>query len=60
MFALANTAGCVVAFLALLIVVLCRMFSLHVSLEMLGLIALVVAVITGKRLLPSVRSLVII
>ena len=56
MFALANTAGCVVAFLALLIVVLCRMFSHHVCLEIMGYSALVVAVFTGKRLLASVRS----
>ena len=56
MFALANTAGCVVSFFALLIVVLCRMFSHHVFLKMLGLSALVVAVITGKRLFSSVRS----
>ena len=54
-FAFANSAGSFVSILALLIVVLCRMFSLHVSLEMLGLIALVVAVSTRKRLLPSVR-----
>ena len=41
---------------ALLLVVLCRMFSHYVSLEMIRSIALVIAVITGKRLLPSVRS----
>ena len=51
MFALANTAGCVVAFLALLIVVLCRMFSHHVCLEIVRLITLVVVVSTVKRLL---------
>ena len=56
MFALANTAGCVVAFLALLIVVLCRMFSHHVCLELIRSAALEVAVSTGKRLLTSVRS----
>ena len=55
-FSLANTAGCVVSFLALLIVVLCRMFSHHVCLEIRGLSALEVAVSTGKRLLTSVRS----
>ena len=59
MFALANTAGCVVTFLALLIVVLCRMFFHHVSLEISGLSGLVVAVITAKGLLTSVRSRVI-
>ena len=55
MFALANTAGCVVSFLALLIVVLCRMFSHHICLEIVRLITLVVAVSTVKRLLTSVR-----
>ena len=42
--------------LALLLVVLRRMFSHHVTLEMRGCGALVVAVVTGKRLLASVRS----
>ena len=42
--------------LALLLIVLCRMFFHHVSLEMRGLGAFVVAVITGKGLLTSVRS----
>ena len=41
--------------LALLLVVLCRMFSHHVCLEPIGSAALVVAVSTGKRLLTSVR-----
>ena len=39
-----------------LLLVLCRMFLHHVSLEMLGSVGLVVAVFTGKRLLTSVRS----
>ena len=47
-----------VSMLALLLVVLCRMFFHHVSLEIRGLSALVVAMRTGKRLLTSVRSLV--
>ena len=42
--------------LPLLLIVLCRMFSHHVSLESRGCGALVVAVFTGKRLLTSVRS----
>ena len=42
--------------LALLFVVLCRMFSHRVYLEARRSVALVVAVITGKRLLTSVRS----
>ena len=40
----------------LLLVVLCRMFSHHVFLEVSRCGALVAAVITGKRLLASVRS----
>ena len=44
--------------LALLLFVPCRMFSHHVSLEMVGPVGLVVAVFTGKRLLASVRSYV--
>ena len=40
-------------------VVLCRMFSHRVSLEVRRCGALVVAVFTGKRLLASVRSHVI-
>ena len=42
--------------LALLLFVLRRMFFHHVSLEIRGLSALVVAVSTGKGLLTSVRS----
>ena len=42
--------------LALLLYVLCRMFSQHVCLEGIGSVAHVVAVVTGKRLLTSVRS----
>ena len=45
--------------LALLLVVLCRMFSHHVCLEVRRCGALVVAVSTGKGLLTSVRSHVI-
>ena len=45
--------------LALLLVVLCRMFLCHVSLEMRRCGALVVAVITGKRLLTRVCAHVI-
>ena len=45
--------------LALLIVVLCGLFSHHVCLEIRGLSALVVAVSTGKGFLTSVRSHVI-
>ena len=44
--------------LALLIVVSSRMFSHHVYLEVRRSVALVVAVITGKRLLACVPSLV--
>ena len=40
----------------LLLIVLCRMLSHHVQLERKGSAALVVAMITGKRLLTSVRS----
>ena len=46
--------------LALLLVVLCRVFFHHVSLESRGLSALVVAMRTGKRLLTSMRSHVIL
>ena len=42
--------------LALLLVVLCRVFFHHVFLESKRSSALVVAVSTGKRLLTSVRS----
>ena len=48
--------GFIVPILALLLVVLCRMFFHHVCLEIRGLSALVVAVVTGKWLLTSVRS----
>ena len=44
----------------LLLVVLCRMFFHHVSLEIRGLSAPVVAMSTSKRLLTSVRSQVLI
>ena len=56
MFAFANSAGFLVSLLAILLVVLDRMFLHHVCLEMIGSIALVVAAFTGKRLLPGVRS----
>ena len=42
--------------LSFLLVVLSGMFLHHVSLEMIRSVALVVAVVTGKRLLASVRS----
>ena len=42
--------------LAILVVVLGRMYFRHVSLEMLGSGALVLAFSTDKRLLTSVRS----
>ena len=45
-----------VSILAPLLIVLCRMSPLHVFLEMVGSGGLVVAVITDKRLLTSVRS----
>ena len=47
MFALANSSCSVVPILALLLFLLCGMFSLHVSLEMIGSVALGVAVFTG-------------
>ena len=53
-----KSACSLVSILALLLVVLCRMFFHHVSLEMRRCGALVVAVFTGKRLLTSVRSVV--
>ena len=56
MLAFANGACSLVSMLPLLLFVLCRMFSHHVSLEAIRSAALVVAVITGKRLLASVRS----
>ena len=59
MFAFANSTRSLVSILALLLVFLSRMFFRHVSLEMRGCGALVVAVFTGKRLLTSVRSHVI-
>ena len=59
MFAPTHSACSLVSILALLLVVLCRMFFHHVSLEIRGLSALVVAVSTGKRLLTSVRSHVV-
>ena len=56
MLAPTNSACSLVSKLALLLFVLCRVFSHHVSLEGKGSVALVVAVFTGKRLLTSVRS----
>ena len=53
---LENIAYSLLSLLPLLLVVLRRMFSHYVYLEIRGLSALVVAVITGKRLLTSVRS----
>ena len=50
-----NSACSLVSILALLLVVLCRMFSHHVSIEARRCGALVVAVSTGKRLFTSVR-----
>ena len=55
-----NSACSLVSILVLLLVVLCRMFFHHVSLEIRGLSALVVAMSTSKRLLTSVRSQVLI
>ena len=60
MFAFANSACCLVSMLPLLLIVLCRMFSHHVYLEVRTCGALEVAVITGKRLLTSVRSHVLL
>ena len=60
MFAFSNGTCSLASILPLLLIVPCRMFSHHVALEMMGSVALVVAVITGKRLLPSVRSRVIL
>ena len=59
MFATAFTACSLVSLLAVLLFFLCGMFSHNVALEIRGLGALVVAVITGKRLLTSVGSRVI-
>ena len=56
MLAFANSACSLVSILVLLLIVLGRMFSHRVSLEIVGFGALVVAVSTGKRLLTSVRS----
>ena len=58
MFAFANNACSFVSRFALLLLVLCRMFSHLVCLEIVRSIAFVVAVFTGKRLLTSVRSVV--
>ena len=52
-----NSACSLVSILVLLLVVLCRMFFHHVSLEIWGSSALVVAVSTGKGLLTSVTIL---
>ena len=64
MFAFANSVSilalfCCLGLLALLLIVLSRVFSQHVSLEVGRCGALVVAVVTGKRLLTSVCSHVI-
>ena len=56
MFAFGNGARFPGSILALLPVVLPRMFFHYVSLERKGSIALEVAVITGKRFLASVCS----
>ena len=56
MFAFACSACSLVSILALLLIVGCRMFLHHVSLEVRRSIALVVAVVTAKKLLASVRS----
>ena len=55
-----NSACSLVSILVLLLVVLCRMFFHHMSLEIRGLSALIVAMSTGKRLLTSVHSQVLI
>ena len=55
MFAFVDSAGFLVSLLAVLLVVVRRMFS-HVHLEVRRCGALVVAVFTGKRLLTSVPS----
>ena len=60
MLAFANSKCSLVSILALLLVVLSRMFSHHVYLEAIRSAALVFAVCTGKRLLTSVRSHVIL
>ena len=54
MFAFANSPCSLVSILALLLIVLGRMFLHYVYLEMIRSLALVVAFSTGKRLLPSV------
>ena len=59
MFVVANSACCIVSLIALLLVVVRRMFSDYVSLEARRCGALVVAVSTGKRLLTSVCSYVL-
>ena len=59
MFPFVNSAGFLVSILALLLVVR-RMFSHHVSLEARRCGALVNTVVTGKRLLISVRSRVLL
>ena len=59
MFAFASSACFLVSILALLLVFLCKMFFRHVSLEMRGCGAIVVALSAGKGLLTSVRSHVI-
>ena len=55
-----NSACSLVSILALLLIVLRRMFFHHVSLEIRGYNALVVAVSTGKGLLTSVRPHVLV
>ena len=56
MFAFANSAGFLVRILALLLIVVRRMFSHHVFFKARRLSALVATVFTGKRLFPGVRS----
>ena len=60
MFAFGNGACSLLSTLALLLVVLHRMFFHHVSLEMIRSIAHIVAVFTGKGLLTSVCSHVLL
>ena len=55
MFVVAKSACCLVSLITLLLV-LCRMFLQHVCLEGIGSGAHVVAVVTSKGLLTSVRS----
>ena len=56
MVAFANSAASLVSVIALLLFVMCRVFSHRVSLDIIRLIAIVVTVFTGKGLLTSMRS----